>query len=208
MIAQQKWMISREGWPWLMVAVIACAIVYREWGPGYSVPLMLLVVWLFFLFRDPGRDVPSLPLAIVSPVDGRVTEVVRHREGVLPGEWTKIVVSTNHLGAYTVRSPIEGTICDLRDRVPSGDRGKRLSGLWVRSEEQDDVVLLFPGRHPRFGPKAFVRYGERVGQGQRFAYLRLASRAEIYLPVTASVSVGVGDRVLAGSGVLAELAEK
>ena len=43
----------------------------------------------------------------------------------------------------------------------------------------------FPGGTRGFAPKAFVRYGERVGQGQRFAYLRLAPRAEVYLPATA-----------------------
>jgi phosphatidylserine decarboxylase len=201
-------MIAREGWPWIMVVVIASGITYRVWGAGPSAAPMLLVVWLFFLFRDPGRDVPSLPLAIVSPVDGRVTEIVRHRDGELPGEWTKIAINTNHLGAYAVRSPIEGTIGDVRDGAPNGEAAARASGLWVRSEEQDDVILLFPGRQGRFGPKAFVRYGERVGQGQRFAYLRLAPRAEVYFPVTANVRVGIGDRVLAGSAVLAELADK
>jgi phosphatidylserine decarboxylase len=68
--------------------------------------------------------------------------------------------------------------------------------------------LLFPGRHGRFGPKAFVRYGERVGQGQRFAYLRLAPRAAVFLPESANLRVGVGDRVLAGSDILAELPKK
>ena len=80
-----------------------------------------------------------------------------------------------------------------------------LRGLWVRSEEQDDVVLLFPSRGFGFAPRAFVRYGERVGQGQRFAYLRLATRAEVYLPPTASISMREGDRVQAGTAVLAEL---
>ena len=52
-----------------------------------------------------------------------------------------------------------------------------------------------------------VRYGERVGQGQRFAYLRLAPKAEVYLPVTATIKVGAGDRVRAGCGILAELVD-
>ena len=199
-------MISHEGWPWLIAAVIASGIVFRVWGLAWSAPLILLAVWLFFLFRDPGRDVPPLPLAVVAPVDGRVTEVVRYRDGAIPGVWTKIGISTNHLGAYTVRSPIEGTIHDVRDQAPGAMPAKPVSGLWVRSEEQDDVVLLFPGRHPRFAPKAFVRYGERVGQGQRFAYLRLAPKAEVYLPATAEIRVNTGDRVLAGSSILAELA--
>jgi len=186
--------------------MIAAGVIFRIWGSVWSIPALLLIAWLFFLFRDPGRDVPSNPLAVVAPVDGQVVEVVRYRDGVLPGKWTRITIRTNHLGAYTVRSPIEGAILDVREQARDVDPARLTCGLWVRSEEQDDVVLLFPGRHPRFAPKAFVRYGERVGQGQRFAYLRLASKAEVYLPATAEIRVNTGDRVLAGSSILAELA--
>jgi phosphatidylserine decarboxylase len=66
---------------------------------------------------------------------------------------------------------------------------------------------MFPGRFSWLAPKAFVGYGERVGQGQRFAYLRLASRAEIYLPETAQIRVSVGDRITAGDGILADLVQ-
>jgi phosphatidylserine decarboxylase len=200
-------MICREGWPWLIGTLIAAGMIFRIWGLVWTIPALLLVGWLFFLFRDPGRNVPPNPLAVVAPVDGRVVEVVRYRDGVLPGKWTRITIRTTHLGAYTVRSPIEGAILDVREQARDNDPARLTCGLWVRSEEQDDVVLLFPGRRPRFAPKAFVRYGERVGQGQRFAYLRLAPTAEVYLPVTAVVRVDAGDRVLAGSGILAELAE-
>ena len=199
-------MICREGWPWLIAAMIAAGVIFRIWGSVWSIPALLLIAWLFFLFRDPGRDVPANPLAVVAPVDGQVVEIVRYRDGVLPGKWTRITLRANHLGAYTVRSPIEGAILDVREQAGDVDPARLTCGLWVRSEEQDDVVLLFPGRHPRFAPKAFVRYGERVGQGQRFAYLRLASKAEVYLPATAEIRVNTGDRVLAGSSILAELA--
>ena len=50
-----------------------------------------------------------------------------------------------------------------------------------------------------------MRYGERIGQGQRFAYLRLAPRAEIYLPLRAAVRVAAGERVSAGESILADL---
>ena len=201
-------MIAREGWPALIVAVIAAIVIYSQWGVLWSAPVLLLIIWLYLLFRDPLRDVPPRPRAVVAPGDGRITEIRASHNEMLPGNWTRISIRTNSLGAYTVRSPIEGTIYDIREQSRTRLTGRKTGGLWVRSEEQDDVVLLFPGRHGRFGPKAFVLYGERVGQGQRFAYLRLAPRAVVFLPESASLKVAVGDRVLAGSGVLAELAKK
>jgi phosphatidylserine decarboxylase len=201
-------MIAREGRLPLIAAVIAAILIYGQWGALWAAPALLLIVWLYLLFRDPLRDVPPLPRAVVAPVDGKITEIGPSRNKSLPGNWTRISIRTNSLGAYTVRAPIEGTIYDIRERSRSSLTGRKTGGLWVRSEEQDDVVLLFPGRYGRLAPKAFVRYGERVGQGQRFAYLRLAPYAEVYLPDSANLKVGAGDRVLAGSEILAELVKK
>ena len=53
----------------------------------------------------------------------------------------------------------------LRDNLSAGSRLSGVSGLWVRTDEGDDVVVLMRG-HRRIGrPRSFVRYGERLGQG-------------------------------------------
>ena len=199
-------MIAGEGWPWLIALAICGLFIARYWGLLWASPIAVGCLFLFLLFRDPGRSVPPLPLAVLAPIDGRVTEIARETDGRLPGEWTRISIKTNHLGAYTARSPIEGAILDVREQTGQTNSEDISSGLWVRSEEEDDIVLMFPSDGRGLAPKAFVRYGERVGQGQRFAYLRLAPRAEVYLPSTVDVCVREGDRIRAGTGVLAELA--
>lgn len=168
---------------------------------------MLLDVALYFLFRDPWREVPPEPLAALAPIDGETLEVCQYRDGSLPGDWVRITIATRHMGAYTVRAPIEGTIHDVADEAKVTDAANRPKGMRLRSEELHDVILMFPGGFHQLGPKAFVRYGERVGQGQRFAYLRLAPRADVYLPASSRVRVATGDRVLAGETILADLPE-
>jgi len=200
-------MIAGEGWPWLIVTAIVGLLVARYVGLLWAVPVAGFCLLLFLLFRDPGRSIPPLPLAVVAPIDGRVIAVGQETDEALPGPWARITIRTNHFGAYTVRSPIEGAILDVREAAGPNHSLQATTGLWVRSEEQDDVVLLFPNSGRGLAPKAFVRYGERVGQGQRFAYLRLAPRAEVFLPATARVRVRTGERVRAGSTVLADLAD-
>ncbi len=195
-------MVAKEGWPWLLVTGLVTGVMFQlEAGFWTAVPGVLFVC-LFLLFRDPGRAVPALPLAILAPVDGRVIAIEETTEGLVTGRWQMLRIRCNHLGAYTVRAPIEGHIHSVRKRLRPN---ARVNGLWLRSEEEDDLVLLFPSRGIGPGPRAFVRYGERVGQGQRFAYLRLAATAEVYFPVNARLEVAVGDSVTAGTGVLAEL---
>ncbi len=82
----------------------------------------------------------------------------------------------------------------------------RLSnGLWVRTDEGDDVVLQFQGYRFGLAPMAFLRFGERVGQGQRCAYLRLTRYAEVQFPINSRIQVEVGQRVVAGCDVLGKL---
>lgn len=197
--------VAGEGWPLLLAVALATAIAWRAGHNGIALVAGALLLLLYFLFRDPVREVPPLPLAVVAPVDGRVKSVDRCPECSLPGDWIRITIHANHLGAYTVRAPIEGTIHSVRQMVRENGGGDAPRGLWLRSEEDDDVVLLFPGRNRLTRPQTFVGYGERLGQGQRFAWLRLAHRAEVYVPSGSRVLVKPRERVLAGSGVLAEL---
>lgn len=174
-------------------------------GPWTLLPSGLLMLVLVALFRDPWRSVPAAPLGVLSPVDGTVLSMTRLESGVLEREAVRLVLSVNNLGAYTARSPIEGKVLDPRDNLSAVSRALDISGMWVRSDEGDDVVVLFHGPWGIGSPRAFLRYGERVGQGQRFAYLRLARRAEVYLPTTVVSRVAEGDKVRAGLDTLAEL---
>ncbi len=78
----------------------------------------------------------------------------------------------------------------------------RTNALWIQTDEGDDVVLQFSGYRLGFAPRAFIGFGERVGQGQRCAYLRLTRFAEIHLPIAGKVQVEPGQNVLAGISLL------
>ena len=168
-------------------------------------PLAIALVLLVLLFHDPDRIIPADPLAVVSPVDGKVVEVGPADKTLLRREALRIVIRVNSMGAYTARSPIEGKILSLKDNAAAGSRMLGVGGLWVRSDTGDDVVVVLQGPTLIGRPAAMIGYGQRVGQGQRAAYLRLASFAELYLPTSAKVQVRPGERVLAGSSVVAKL---
>ena len=76
------------------------------------------------------------------------------------------------------------------------------NALWIKTDEGDDIVLQFQGYRFGIAPRSFVGFGQRIGQGHRCAYLRLAKYADVFMPVTGKVAVAPGDAVLAGSGLL------
>ncbi len=185
----------------LMVATVVA--VWHYVGFSWALVPFAVLLYLYLIFRDPERPVPAVPLGVVSPVDGTVVAVGLTDSSVLGGEAQKVILRVNALGTYTARCPVEGKILDLSSDAERPGAGS--GGLWVRTDEDDDVVLQFSGRRLGLVPRAFLRYGERVGQGQRCAFLRLTRIAEVQLPLNARIQVESGQRVAAGSDLLARL---
>jgi phosphatidylserine decarboxylase len=189
----------------MIAAIVGMWLAFRYLGPVYLLGPGALFVLLWLIFRDPHRQIPAIPLGVVSPVDGRVTAVDLVDRGVVQGEAHRIFISIDMLGTYTARCPVEGVIKDLNTLAAEKVVDYRTNALWVQTDEGDNVILQFHGYRLHLAPSAFVRYGERIGQGQRCAYLRLTGVAEVHLPIAGRVLVEPGQRVTAGLDVIGRL---
>jgi len=197
--------VAREGIPFLIAALVVSVACWQLFGWKAAIVPTIIFAWFLLVFRDPRRVIPAVPLGVVSPVDGTVVEVSLTDKGALNGDAHKIFIRVDSLGTYTARCPVEGKIMDFRDAIADTAAAGARSGLWVRTDEQDDVVLQLHKNRIGLVPLAFLGYGERVGQGQRCAYLRLSRLAEVQLPINGRPLVKEGQRVSAGVDVLAKL---
>lgn len=197
--------LAVEGWPFVLVFLLAAITLQDLGGWPFAVPALALMLLTVLKFRDPERKVPPVALGIVSPVDGRVLEVGPARDECLEREALRIVLRVSFFSVYSFRAPAEGKVMEYRGNgLRPGMLGK---GLWLRTDENDDVRMMLYG--PQWArPQARIRYGERLGQGQRCGFLRLARRAELLLPASARAEVAPGDRVRGGSGLVALLAPR
>lgn len=198
-------LVATEGIPILLGCAILTGLGWYFFAWYGAVPPAIVLIILYFLFQDPRRSIPSHPLAAVSPVDGVVVSVSTIENLVTESSAHQITIRIDSFGTYTARSPVEGVLLDYHVLAASKRADTHRPGLWVRTDEGDDVVLQFHGH--RFGlvPRAFSRYGERLGQGQRCAYLRLARFADVFLPINSRVNVRPGQQVTAGSDMLGTL---
>jgi len=172
----------------MLAAVI---VLIRYSNPAFALLPGIAFVLLFLLFRDPLRKVPSVALGVFSPVDGTVTALGPIEAGETGAEALRIEIEVDSFGTYTARAPVEGTIKEM---------GKK--ALWLQTDEGQDVVLKFSEYRFGLAPKSFARYGERLGQGQRCAYLRLTRFAEVQIPVDGKILVEIGQKVMAGTDVI------
>lgn len=197
--------VAREGWPLILLVFMLAAFAHLYVHEMATLVLLGLGVVLVSYFHEPTRSVPSEPLAVVAPVDGVVTLCENVRDPWLDRDALHVKLKVGFLGAYMMRSPVEGTVLE----VPA-DARKSQPGIasWIRTDEQDDVVMAIPAGSLLGASPLTVRYGERVGQGRRNGVRRLAREVELFMPANSRLEVETGQKVCAGKHVLATLVHK
>ncbi len=197
--------VSLTGWP-LFAAAALLALVCFQFSLILALFFCLIFITLLYLFRDPWRSIPADPLAVVSPIDGHVVEIAPMNNPQTDHLDQRITIDFSKTGAYAVHSVTEGKITALSRNAPNIEqRGKNITALSIviRTDEQDDVVMVVHRGHLGHYPKCYHHTGERVGQGRRVSYIPFGRRVDVYIPDTSRVDVKVGDRLVAGESVLA-----
>lgn len=207
-------MVSRAAWPVLAPALLLAIALHFAASPAAALPAWLMTLLLFYLFRDPDRIVPPSPLAVVSPVDGRVMAVEQAVDPFHGGPATRIVLEMSWLGTYVTRSPVEGDVMEFwyvppGGAAPAGEthaaskKDYAYFAMWLRTDERDDVTLALSGSLLRHRVSCPISVGSRIGQGQRCGSVRFPVRVEMFVPPRARIVVTAGERVRSGSHILA-----
>jgi phosphatidylserine decarboxylase len=192
-----------------MVAVAAVVGWLTAW-PWAIVPLPLAAFFLWF-FRDPERAIPQEPGAIVSPADGKVTDL-----GTIEVEGrprTRISIFLNVFNVHVNRSPIAGVVRAVEYR--RGKFGNAMGAISAEHNEQNIVTvegkdgegetLVFKQIAGLLARRIVFtkRVGDAVGRGERIGLIKFGSRCDVIFDATAELRVKVGDHVAGGSSILA-----
>jgi phosphatidylserine decarboxylase len=207
-------MIAREGLLPISVAGIAGAITAHFAGVPWSLPLWALAAYLLYIFREIPPRVPNLPLAVLSPGDGRVLNVTSKPDPWLERDANRVRIVLGGLGVGVLRSPIEGKIMNYRTSAQPFDSAGMLSApgtspncysVQVRTDEGDDVVFAVSSLRPISRFKLYASPGERVGIGQRIGFLYFGNVIDVFMPATAAPEAQAGAVARAGCTVLGHL---
>ena len=151
---------------------------------------------------------PSTEGTIVSPADGKVTDVSQVL--VNGAEWQRISIFLNVFNVHVNRSPIAGFIRDVRYQ-----RGKFINAMSASSAEENEqnvVTVEGEGQTVIFKQIAGLlarrivfnkKVGDRIGRGERVGLIKFGSRVDVLLDTAVNVQVKVGDAVKGASSVLA-----
>jgi phosphatidylserine decarboxylase len=200
----------RDAYFYAVPLVGAAALLGWLAGAFWGLPAMLLAFFFLWFFRDPERGIPHAAGALVSPADGKVSDVSQVAENGVPQ--LRISIFLNVFDVHVNRSPISGVIRKVAYR-----KGKFLNAMNPASaelNEQNIVTVEGEGQTVVFKQIAGLlarrivfdkKLGDHVERGERIGLIKFGSRVDVLLDRSASVQVKIGDKVKGGSSVLAYL---
>ena len=205
--------IAREGWPFLAIAIVA-ALLASTFVPGIlSFLAWIIALFVLQFFRDPAREIPQQAGAVLSPCDGRVIKVERKQDPYGQREAILVSVFMNVFNVHSNRSPVDGKI-ERVQYFPGKFVNADLDKASLENERNAVVLNTTDGQTVTFVQVAgliarrilcYVKAGDQLTRGQRYGFIRFGSRVDVYLPLTATVKVAIGDKVSATTTILAEL---
>ena len=206
-----------------LVSLIGVAILAVMVAAFITVVYFALVgLWVVFtlftlyFFRDPDPRVPAGPGLVVSPGHGKVDVIdVINEPRFMEGECRRVSIFLSVFDVHVQNSPVSGKVTYFKYT-----EGKFLNAMKTESAQHNENILLgIESSDPAYAKVGvrlitgliarrlvpWVEQGEVVERGERISLIQFGSRVDVYLPMSATIQVKIGDRAVGGETVLASL---
>lgn len=205
-----------EGYKFVAIFALIAAALMWLWQPLGWVGVGL-TVWCYYFFRDPKRTVPQDSDLILSPADGVISLIERAipplELGMAPDALMRVSVFMNVFNCHVNRAPVAGKITSIAYR-PGKFFNASLDKASVDNERNALAIRLPDGRQIAVVQIAglvarrimcWVKPNDAIAAGERFGLIRFGSRLDVYLPDGVAPLVALGQTMVAGESVIADL---
>ena len=205
--------IAKEGFIFIIPLAFLAAVFYsvsHYWATGLFEGLFLFCCWFF---RDPERSIPQEPKVIVSPADGKVVEIIKESDPLLPNDnYIRVSIFLNVFNVHVNRVPIAGKI-----EAKRYNKGKFLNAANHKAslDNEQNAILLNNGSTKILVKQiagliarrivCYAKEGDDYQLGQRFGLIRFGSRTDIFVPEGTELKVKKDDIVSGGSSIIGYL---
>jgi phosphatidylserine decarboxylase len=203
--------IAPEGWPFVAIPAGIAALLTLAGRRGLAAPFAAASLASLGFFRDPDREVPSIPGGVLAPADGRVMQVDEVSDPFV-GPAVRVAIFLSPLDVHVNRAPIGGLVAGVvysQGRFvpaykPEAGAGNERCMVHVQGDSARVTVTQIAGVVAR-RIVCRVAPGDKLAVGERFGMIRFGSRTDCCMPRGTDVRVRVGDRVKGAVTVLGML---
>tara|TARA_R110000850_G_scaffold128231_7_gene247563 strand:- start:2287 stop:2940 length:654 start_codon:yes stop_codon:yes gene_type:complete len=174
-------------------------------------------VWCYYFFRDPERLTPKGDNLVISPADGIISliepAVPPAELGMADTPLTRVSVFMNVFNCHVNRSPVAGEVTAIAYRpgkffnasLDKASEDNERNSLRIQMADGRDIAVVQIAGLVARRIVCFTKKGAHIQAGQRFGLIRFGSRLDVYLPQGVEPRVSIGQTMVAGETVLAEL---
>ncbi len=206
--------VEKAGYPFIFMAAFVTAVFALLELTIPAVTGLVVTLCICAFFRDPDRVIPRKDAAVVSPADGKVIFADTVEENpFLDGPCKKISIFMTVFNVHVNRVPFSGTVKEILYH-PGKFVSANLDKASASNERNAVIMETDSGRQYCFVQIAGlvarriicrIQAGDTVERGQRFGMICFGSRLDIYLPPDTPIEAKIGDKVSAGTSILAYL---
>jgi len=206
----------KAGYPFILGGIVLAVLGLLFWHVLAWVGLIFTLFCLYF-FRDPERVPPPRADVFLAPADGLVVSVEAAvppvELGLGPAPRMRVAIFLSVLDVHVNRVPISGVVTRIAYRagtfvnaaLDKASEDNERNALAIRLPGgQEIAVVQIAGLIAR-RILCEVTEGQAVVAGARFGIIRFGSRTDLYLPEGTLPLVAVGQRMIGGETVIAEL---
>jgi phosphatidylserine decarboxylase len=206
-------LFAKEGWPFIAASVGLALVILWLTNLVAALPFILAAAFVLQFFRDPPRQIPQDANVILSPADGKVIAIEKAHDSYQNVEALKISVFMNVFNVHSNRSPVDGEVLDVQYYA-----GKFINADFDKAstENERNAVIVRMGNNQKItfvqvaGLIArrilcYTKPGEWLSRGERYGFIRFGSRVDVYLPLTVTPLVTIGQKVKATETILARI---
>lgn len=208
--------IHNEGWKFVGVFAAVSAVLAMIWSPLGWLGL-ILTVWCFYFFRDPERIVPEIENAVVSPADGIVQMIADvngpEELGLEKQKFTRVSIFMSVFNVHVNRAPTEGKITKavyvpgkfLNATLDKASKDNERQLLAMKTKNGQDIAFVQIAGLVARRIVCDAAAGQEYKIGERFGMIRFGSRLDVYLPLGTNPQVALGQTMVAGETIIANL---
>lgn len=206
-------MIIRDGYSFILAAIVAAVLVGFVFNPWWAVIPLVLALYFAYFFRNPLRHIPLDESLVISPADGTVMEISElDNDDFVKEPCTKIVIFMSVFDVHVNRSPIAGEvtcqqyICGrftpaYKDSV--GFENERHM-LGIENDRMRITVTQIAGILAR-RIVSWVTLDDVLAKGDPYGMIRFGSCVEVVMPRSVEVMVGKGEKLVGGETVIGRI---
>jgi len=208
--------MHREGIRFVAIFAALTLVLFLVWRPVGWIGVGL-TIWCYYFFRDPKRATPTREGLVVSPADGVVSLIEPAAPpaelGMGPEPLTRVSVFMSVFNCHVNRSPVAGRVAEVayhsgtfvNASLDKASEHNERNGLCLEIADGRKVAVVQIAGLVARRIVCWTRPGQSLRTGERFGLIRFGSRLDVYLPEGVEPLVSLGQTMIAGETVLADL---